>query len=124
LAKPEGVNGPPRSEAKTKGEADWRFSSRSARYSSPKRGCVADSPPLARRTCIVAVSNSIDDHCRAQSSDTRRPCRKPNQDHSGVALAMAVALGHLDQALDLVLGEVFAIAAHVPVAMPAQLDCP
>jgi hypothetical protein len=37
---------------------------------------------------------------------------------------MAVALGHLDQALDLVLGEVFAIAAHVPVAMPAQLDCP
>src|SRR5215831_7722809 len=29
LAKPEGVNGPPRSEAKTKGEADWRFSSRS-----------------------------------------------------------------------------------------------
>jgi hypothetical protein len=28
------VNGPPRSEAKTKGEADWRLSSRSARNSS------------------------------------------------------------------------------------------
>jgi hypothetical protein len=26
LAKPDGVNGPPRSEAKTKGEADWRLS--------------------------------------------------------------------------------------------------
>ena len=41
------VNGPPRSEAKTKGEADWRLSSRSARNSSPRRGCVAALPPLA-----------------------------------------------------------------------------
>ena len=41
------VNGPPRSEAKTKGEADWRLTSRSARNSSPRRGCVAALPPLA-----------------------------------------------------------------------------
>jgi hypothetical protein len=42
-------------EQLAKGEADWRFSSRSARNSSPKRGCVASWPPLARRTCIVPV---------------------------------------------------------------------
>ena len=41
------VNGPRRSEAKTKGEADWRLTSRSARNSSPRRGCVAALPPLA-----------------------------------------------------------------------------
>jgi hypothetical protein len=33
LAKPDGVKGLPRSEAKTKGEADWRLSSLSARNS-------------------------------------------------------------------------------------------
>jgi hypothetical protein len=37
-------------------------------------------------------------------------------DHGGVALAIAIA--------DLMLGQVLAIAAHVPVAMPAQPDCP
>jgi hypothetical protein len=66
-----GENGPLRSEAKTHSEADWRFSSRSARNSSPKRGCVAASPPLAR--CRLPVWNSIDDHCSPQSSDTRSP---------------------------------------------------
>jgi hypothetical protein len=45
-------------------------------------------------------------------------------DHGGIALAIAVALGDLDQALDLVLGEVLAIAAHVPVATSAQRNCP
>jgi hypothetical protein len=35
-------------------------------------------------------------------------------------MAVTVALGHPDQALDLALGEVLAIAAHVPVAAPAQ----
>jgi hypothetical protein len=38
LGEARGVNGPPRSEAKAKDEADWRFSSRSAPNSSPKRG--------------------------------------------------------------------------------------
>jgi hypothetical protein len=47
-----------------------------------------------------------------------------DQDHGGVALAISVAPGDLDQALDLVLGEVLAIAAHVPVAKPAQRNCP
>jgi hypothetical protein len=42
-----------------------------------------------------------------------------DQDHGGVALAIAVAPGDLDQALDLMLGEVLAIAAHVPVGAPA-----
>ena len=35
LAKPDGVNGPPRSEANTNGEGDWRLSSRSARLNEP-----------------------------------------------------------------------------------------
>jgi hypothetical protein len=47
-----------------------------------------------------------------------------DQDHGRVALAMAVAPGHLDQTLDLVLGQVLPIAAHVPVAAAAQRDCP
>jgi hypothetical protein len=41
-----------------------------------------------------------------------------------IALAVAVALGHLDQALDLEFGQVLAIAAHVTVAAPAQYDSP
>jgi hypothetical protein len=47
-----------------------------------------------------------------------------DQDHARVAMAVPVALGHSDQALDLVLGQVLAIAAHVPIAAPAQCDCP
>jgi hypothetical protein len=47
FANPEGVNGPPRSDAKTNGEADWRLSSRSARSSSPRSGCVAGSLGVA-----------------------------------------------------------------------------
>jgi hypothetical protein len=37
---------------------------------------------------------------------------------------VAIALGDLHQALYLELGEVLAIAAHVPVAAPAQRYCP
>ena len=37
-----------------------------------------------------------------------------------MALAVAVAFGHLHQALDLELGQVLAVAAHVPVAMASQ----
>jgi hypothetical protein len=47
-----------------------------------------------------------------------------DQDHGRITVSVAVALGDLDQALDLKLGEVLAIAAHVPVAGPAQRDCP
>ena len=45
-----------------------------------------------------------------------------DQDHRRIALAMAIALGRLHQAIEL--GEVLAIAAHVPVAAPPQRDCP
>ena len=38
------------------------------------RGFLAALGPAP---CIVPVSNSIDDHCRSQSSGTLRPCRKP-----------------------------------------------
>jgi hypothetical protein len=47
-----------------------------------------------------------------------------DQDHGRIALAMAVVLRCLDQALDFELGEVLAIAAHLSVAGPAQRDCP
>jgi hypothetical protein len=47
-----------------------------------------------------------------------------DQDHGRVALAMAIALGRLDQAVDLELGEMLAIAAHVAVAAPPQRDFP
>ena len=47
-----------------------------------------------------------------------------DQDHGRITVSVAVALGDLDQALDLKLGEVLAIAAHVPVAAAAQRDCP
>ena len=41
-----------------------------------KQGMCAGTPPLARRRCSVAVSNSTSDHWRPQSSDALRPCRK------------------------------------------------
>jgi hypothetical protein len=47
-----------------------------------------------------------------------------DEDHRGIALTPPITLGDLDQALDLELGQVLAIAAHVPVALPAQCDCP
>jgi hypothetical protein len=37
---------------------------------------------------------------------------------------VAAAFSDLDQALDLELGEVLAVTAHVPVAAAAQRDCP
>jgi hypothetical protein len=40
---------------------------------------------------------------------------KADQDHGHIALAVAVAFGHLHQALDLELDQVLAVAAHVPV---------
>jgi hypothetical protein len=47
-----------------------------------------------------------------------------DQNHGRIALAMAIAPGRLLQPVDLELGEVLAIAAHVPVAAAAQRDCP
>ena len=58
LARPEVVNGAPRSLTKMKGDLASRFKARSARNSSPSNGCVAVSPPLALRRCRVPVSNS------------------------------------------------------------------
>ena len=47
----------------------WRCSSRRARSSSPRIGCAAGLPFLARRTCNVAVrSNSTWDPARVQAS--------------------------------------------------------
>jgi hypothetical protein len=44
---------------------------------------------------------------------------KADQDHGRITGAVAIAFGHLDQAFDLKLAQVLAIAAHVPVAAPA-----
>jgi len=53
-----------------------------------------------------------------------QPVTEADQDHSRIAMAVAVAFSHLHQALDLVLGEVLAVTAHVPVAASLQRDCP
>ena len=45
-----------------------------------------------------------------------------DKDHGGVAVALAVVLGRLDQALDLGLGEVFA-GPIGGVRLPAGCDC-
>ena len=70
------VKGARRSDTNTNGDLASRFSALSARVSSPSNGWVALSPPLARLTWRVAVSNSTSLHCRPQSFDTRSPCRK------------------------------------------------
>jgi hypothetical protein len=123
LAKPDAVNGPPRYEAKTKGEANWRF--------LPERPQFVAEDGVGR--CLTTLGAA---HVHGASLECdRRPLEvaqlryaqavpEADQDHGRIALAMAVALGHLDQALDLELGEVLAIAAHVTVAAPAQCDCP
>jgi hypothetical protein len=68
---------------------------------------------------------------RRQGRDVRRPSEVlwvaptvQGQDHSHVAVAVAVALGRPDQALDLTLGQVLAIATHFAVAASAKRDCP
>ena len=53
-----------------------------------------------------------------------QPVTEADQDHGSIALAMAVALRRLDETLDFELGQVLAIAAHVPVAAPTERDCP
>ena len=45
-----------------------------------------------------------------------------HQDHAGVAVAVAIALGRRDQPLDLMLGEVFA-RPQVAVAPPPRGNC-
>ena len=47
-----------------------------------------------------------------------------DQDHRRVAVAVAVALGRLDQATDLTLGQVLAIATHFAIAASAKRNCP
>lgn len=55
------LNGAPRSDVNTKGllGSCSRCSRRRARNSSPSNGCVLGVPCLSRRTCNVAVLNSI-----------------------------------------------------------------
>ena len=71
---------------------------------------------------LAALRTAYTGRCRSSNLD-RRPLKaaelrypqsvtETDQDHSGVAVAVAVALGRVDQALDLTLGEVLAIATH------------
>ncbi len=46
-----------------------------------------------------------------------------DQDHSRVAVAVAVTLGRLDQALDLTLGQVLPIATHFAIDYRCALAC-
>src|SRR6516162_2708379 len=47
----------------------------SSRSSSPRIGCVAGLPFLARRTCISALTKSMADHSRSTISEARKPWR-------------------------------------------------
>ena len=47
-----------------------------------------------------------------------------DQDHRRVAVAVAVTLGRLDQALDLTLGQVLPIATDFAIAAAAKRNCP
>src|SRR5262249_26421598 len=62
------VNGPPRSDVNTNDPADSLWSFLSSRSSSPRIGCVAGLPFLARRTCISALTKSMADHSRSTIS--------------------------------------------------------
>jgi hypothetical protein len=96
----------------------------SARNSSPRRGCVASWPPLA--SADIDGAGLELDRRPLQAAELRHPqsMTKPDQDHRCVAVAVAVALGRLDQALDFTLGQVLAIATHFAVAASAKRDCP
>jgi hypothetical protein len=75
LAKPKGVNGPPRSEAKTKGEADWRFSFRSARKFIAQEDAWL---PAAFGAAHMHRGGLELDRRPLQVAEFRlRPCRKP-----------------------------------------------
>jgi hypothetical protein len=60
-------------EAKTKGEADWRLQLPQRPQFIAEKGVCCFPAALGATHIDVPVSNSIDDHCRSQSSDTRRP---------------------------------------------------
>jgi hypothetical protein len=77
-------------------------------------------------TTVIGIGSRNSSPSTLQAAEFGHPQAVPesDQDHGRVAMAVAMALGRLDQAFDLELGQVLAIAAHVPVAEPAQCDCP
>src|SRR6476646_1463041 len=121
LAQPEVENVAPRSETKTKGDLASRFRARSARSSSPSNGWVPVAPPLTLRRCKVPLSNSTSDHWSSHNSEARNPCLKATR--IMVASLVPVALGGIDQLLDLALGQVFAWS-DLAVRASDRSDCP
>jgi hypothetical protein len=119
---PGAVSGAPRSETNTNGDMMlsrwWR---RSARNSRPVRGWVLGVPFLRRRTCRLAVLKSTCSHRRSQTSPARKPCLS-QEHHQRVAVTISIALGRLDQPLDLVEGQVLT-GSKGAIPWPAWTDC-
>jgi len=81
-----------------------RCSRRGTRSSSPRIGCIAGVPALARRTARVAQSNRSDPKGDPSTrSNAGRPCTPPGS--CGVAMSPSVPLGGIDQLVDLGLGQ-------------------
>ena len=92
-------------------------------------------------TLAVTICPTLAGHCEqrrvhgAGLEGDRRPLQvaelghsqavpEADQDHGRIAVAVAVALGRLDQVLDLELREMLPIATRIPIAGPAQRYCP
>jgi hypothetical protein len=121
-AKPAVVNGDPRSLTKTKGEAGFsRWSRRKARSSSPwtlDGVCAGRSilcpPDVEHRTVEVdLVPTQIADLGRPQTVTVGQ------QDHGGVAMTVAIALGGLEQRLYLGRRQMFP-RSEVRVRLPGR----
>ena len=89
-------------------ERRFRFlltcSRRGTRSSSPRIGCIAGVPALARRTARVAQSNRSDPKGDPSTrSNAGRPCTPPGS--CAVAMSPSVPLGGIDQLVDLGLGQ-------------------
>jgi hypothetical protein len=100
--KPGADNGAPLSDTNTNAEAGLsRWCRRSSRISRPLSGCVAGVPFLALRMCRDAVLKSTCSH---------------------VTVAVAIALGCLDELLDLLGGEVLT-GAQIRIWGALRRDC-
>jgi hypothetical protein len=94
---------------------------RRSRISRPLKGCVADVPFLALRTCRVAVLKFT---CPRQIHRLGGSEAMPigQEHHQGVTRVVPVGIGRLDQLLDLVSGRMLA-SAQLGIRGALRVDC-
>ena len=103
LAKPEVENGAPRSLTNMKGDLASRFKALNARNSSPRSGCVARCPALGPTEVQGAGLEFNVAPLKAAKLSGPQAMPEGNQDHRGIPLPPAIALGGLDQLFDFTL---------------------